>query len=304
MALQRWRRICSILGPDSFPLCAVVRAYFHICIFRLREHLQNRKNLFTKVAGEGHTSPNRPLMILLDRTIDLAAPLHHPWTYQALCSDLLGMKANRVSLPVWKLSTLYIRNWILFGHLTGERGRQAELVLRFGGYRRQFLGGECLQTFPKSWEYFHGCILRENICFVLFLGCWGNRSQTQGVPGQFCDPWRFFAQVFFHICFCVDRQQWLRCRAEVEDRAKKTWMQWCTNNVSNLEGFVNSTVLQGYASKGRGISFGDRFVACFTSMKSEIHMFFSLQAIQPILNSARRRCWICTRMWPQHYYRI
>ena len=32
---------------------------------------------------------NRPLLIILDRHIDLATPLHHTWTYQALAHDLL-----------------------------------------------------------------------------------------------------------------------------------------------------------------------------------------------------------------------
>ena len=35
----------------------------------------------------------RPLLALLDRNLDLATPLHHTWTYQALAHDVL------VSLP-------------------------------------------------------------------------------------------------------------------------------------------------------------------------------------------------------------
>ena len=31
----------------------------------------------------------RPLLILLDRNVDVATPLHHPWTYQALVHDVL-----------------------------------------------------------------------------------------------------------------------------------------------------------------------------------------------------------------------
>ena len=31
----------------------------------------------------------RPLLILLDRNMDLATPLHHTWTYQALAHDVL-----------------------------------------------------------------------------------------------------------------------------------------------------------------------------------------------------------------------
>ncbi len=31
----------------------------------------------------------RPLLIVIDRNMDLATPLHHPWTYQSLVLDLL-----------------------------------------------------------------------------------------------------------------------------------------------------------------------------------------------------------------------
>ena len=30
---------------------------------------------------------SRPLLVILDRDIDLATPLHHTWTYQALVHD-------------------------------------------------------------------------------------------------------------------------------------------------------------------------------------------------------------------------
>ena len=31
----------------------------------------------------------RPLLIVLDRNLDLATPFHHTWTYQALAHDVL-----------------------------------------------------------------------------------------------------------------------------------------------------------------------------------------------------------------------
>ena len=34
-------------------------------------------------------SGQRPLLVLVDRNIDLATPLHHTWTYQALVHDVL-----------------------------------------------------------------------------------------------------------------------------------------------------------------------------------------------------------------------
>nr|CAD7203623.1 unnamed protein product [Timema douglasi] len=38
----------------------------------------------------------RPLLIVLDRNVDMATPLHHTWTYQALAHDVLDLTLNRV----------------------------------------------------------------------------------------------------------------------------------------------------------------------------------------------------------------
>lgn len=66
---------------------------------RLRDSLRGRGSLFAdplSAAGRSDTAPaqltasfQRPLLAILDRGIDLAAPLHHSWTYQALAHDLL-----------------------------------------------------------------------------------------------------------------------------------------------------------------------------------------------------------------------
>lgn len=40
----------------------------------------------------------RPLLIVLDRNMDMATPLHHTWTYQALAHDVLSLKLNRIDL--------------------------------------------------------------------------------------------------------------------------------------------------------------------------------------------------------------
>lgn len=44
----------------------------------------------------GLSSLQRPLLLILDRNIDLVPVLSHGWTYQALVSDCLDMKLNRV----------------------------------------------------------------------------------------------------------------------------------------------------------------------------------------------------------------
>ncbi|CAI2183397.1 2989_t:CDS:2 [Funneliformis geosporum] len=64
---------------------------------RLRDHaLNSRNNLFS----ESSTSLNfqRPVLIILDRNIDLVPMLSHSWTYQALIHDVLDMHLNRITI--------------------------------------------------------------------------------------------------------------------------------------------------------------------------------------------------------------
>lgn len=65
---------------------------------KLRENLWDaRNNLFHMDATQaGAFSFQRPLLIILDRNIDMATPLHHTWTYQALGHDVLDLSLNRV----------------------------------------------------------------------------------------------------------------------------------------------------------------------------------------------------------------
>lgn len=64
---------------------------------KLRENLFDaRNNLFHTDTQAGSFNFHRPLLILLDRNIDMATPLHHTWTYQALAHDLLNLTLNRV----------------------------------------------------------------------------------------------------------------------------------------------------------------------------------------------------------------
>ncbi|KAJ8971431.1 hypothetical protein NQ314_000687 [Rhamnusium bicolor] len=64
---------------------------------KLRENLFDaRNNLFNNDAQSGNFNFQRPLLIILDRNVDMATPLHHTWTYQALAHDLLDLALNRV----------------------------------------------------------------------------------------------------------------------------------------------------------------------------------------------------------------
>jgi hypothetical protein len=70
---------------------------------KLRDHILNSKdNLFT---GTGHrttlatgTASSRPVLIILDRNVDLIPMLSHSWTYQSLVHDVLNMKLNRITV--------------------------------------------------------------------------------------------------------------------------------------------------------------------------------------------------------------
>ncbi|XP_037799503.1 sec1 family domain-containing protein 1-like [Penaeus monodon] len=70
---------------------------------KLRENLRDTRNSFftglsTDSFAAGQLSFQRPLLVLVDRNVDLATPLHHTWTYQALAHDVLNLSLNRVSV--------------------------------------------------------------------------------------------------------------------------------------------------------------------------------------------------------------
>jgi hypothetical protein len=67
---------------------------------KLRENLRDARNsLFLNDGMQaGQYSFYRPVLVLLDRQFDLATPLHHTWTYQAMTHDVLQYSLNRVTV--------------------------------------------------------------------------------------------------------------------------------------------------------------------------------------------------------------
>ncbi|CAB4066382.1 SCFD1 [Lepeophtheirus salmonis] len=66
---------------------------------KIRQNLSDARNsLFTHESGKGQYSFCRPVLIILDRQIDLATSLHHTWTYQALAHDVLNYSMNKVTI--------------------------------------------------------------------------------------------------------------------------------------------------------------------------------------------------------------
>ncbi|KAI0544910.1 snare docking complex subunit [Xylaria curta] len=67
---------------------------------KLRDHILNSKdNLFnSRPASSAGTPASRPVLIILDRNVDLNPMLSHSWTYQSLVHDVLNMKLNRITI--------------------------------------------------------------------------------------------------------------------------------------------------------------------------------------------------------------
>ena len=70
---------------------------------KLRDHILNSKdNLFSSQGNRPSTatgaSSSRPVLIILDRNVDLIPMLSHSWTYQSLVHDVLKMKLNRITV--------------------------------------------------------------------------------------------------------------------------------------------------------------------------------------------------------------
>ncbi|PNP57633.1 hypothetical protein THARTR1_02631 [Trichoderma harzianum] len=67
---------------------------------KLRDHILNSKdNLFSNARPTAAGTPSsRPVLILLDRNVDLIPMLSHSWTYQSLVHDVLSIKLNRITI--------------------------------------------------------------------------------------------------------------------------------------------------------------------------------------------------------------
>jgi hypothetical protein len=65
---------------------------------KLRDHILNAKdNLFSgKASATGAAS--RPVLIIVDRNVDLVPMLSHSWTYQSLIHDVMSMNLNRITV--------------------------------------------------------------------------------------------------------------------------------------------------------------------------------------------------------------
>ncbi|KAH8424352.1 syntaxin-binding protein [Aspergillus melleus] len=66
---------------------------------KLRDHILNSKdNLFSNKKSSPGVPSSRPVLIIVDRNVDLVPMLSHSWTYQSLVQDVLQMRLNRITV--------------------------------------------------------------------------------------------------------------------------------------------------------------------------------------------------------------
>jgi hypothetical protein len=67
---------------------------------KLRDHLKLSRTQLFREGMSATGSFQRPLLVLVDRHVDIPTMLHHTCTYQALTHDVLDYKLNRVAYVV------------------------------------------------------------------------------------------------------------------------------------------------------------------------------------------------------------
>ncbi|KAK6052126.1 Sec1 family protein [Cooperia oncophora] len=95
--------VCATMGIVPIIRCPKDNAAEHVAKRldqKLRDNLRDaRNNLFTiESVRAGQLNASRPLLIIADRSADLATMLHHTWTYQALVHDVLASAAPPLEL--------------------------------------------------------------------------------------------------------------------------------------------------------------------------------------------------------------
>jgi len=94
--------LCVTLGTVPIIRCPAGNAAEAVAMKldkKLRDNLKDARNsLFSDGASTGRYSFHRPVLVLVDRAVDMSTPLHHTWTYQALAHDVLPYNQNRVTI--------------------------------------------------------------------------------------------------------------------------------------------------------------------------------------------------------------
>jgi hypothetical protein len=95
-----WLTISAVMPIIRCPKDAAAEMISAKLDRKLRDHILNSKdNLFSAPTSRNSSTPSsRPVLIILDRNVDLIPMLSHSWTYQSLVHDVLNMKLNRITV--------------------------------------------------------------------------------------------------------------------------------------------------------------------------------------------------------------
>jgi hypothetical protein len=111
----------------------------------------------------GQLSFQRPVLIILDRNLDLATPLHHTWTYQALVHDVFDISLNKVEIDTEKSS----------GAVTSKDAKKYDLSCKDNLWRNQKgnpfpVVAESIQEELEKYKQYDGEIKNLKETYVCF----------------------------------------------------------------------------------------------------------------------------------------
>lgn len=91
---------CVVLTSGSIPIIRTSRGnaaemIAHKLDEKLRNHVLNSRNQLNNTTA---SSSQRPVLIILDRNIDLVSMITHSWTYQCLINDVMKFSKNRITV--------------------------------------------------------------------------------------------------------------------------------------------------------------------------------------------------------------
>eukprot|EP00916_Digyalum_oweni_P004073 GHVL01007242.1.p1 GENE.GHVL01007242.1~~GHVL01007242.1.p1 ORF type:complete len:597 (-),score=91.09 GHVL01007242.1:949-2673(-) len=86
-------------GDAAFAIATALEA-------RLKELLSHRE-----LSSIANNNIGRPVLIILDRDMDFLPMVKHTWLYQPLCHDLLGLKLNRIEVPLQSSDKISIKSY-------------------------------------------------------------------------------------------------------------------------------------------------------------------------------------------------
>ena len=95
---------------------------------KIRNHLINTKSPLSLSNPQASPNQPRPLLLVIDRRIDIAGPLKHSASYNALIDEILGINSNQIQIPGGKSFDIDRRDWFWRENSTKSFPKVAEAV--------------------------------------------------------------------------------------------------------------------------------------------------------------------------------